>query len=138
MPGPGKKRRTGCPIAFGLDTFGDRWTLLIIRDILLRDCKTYGDFLEAGEGIATNILADRLKQLEQFDIITKSRDPKNRRRYLYRLTEKGLDLTPVLLEMVRWSFKYDPDTIAGRAFVKRIERDRDGIAGELRARLAGN
>jgi len=138
MPGPGKKRRTGCPIAFGLDTFGDRWTLLIIRDILLRDCKTYGDFLEAGEGIATNILADRLKQLEQFGIITKSRDPKNRRRYLYRLTEKGLDLTPVLLEMVRWSFKYDPDTIEGRAFVKRIERDRDGIAGELRARLAGN
>ncbi len=132
---PGKSHGTGCPIAFALDTFGDRWSLLIIRDIALMGSKTYGDFLKAGEGIATNILADRLKFLEAAGIIRKSRDPDNRRRYIYRLTEKGRDLVPIILEMIRWSAKYDPDTIARPHIVEKIEEDRDGFASELLSRL---
>ena len=74
-----KKRQTGCPVAFGLDTFGDRWSLLIIREIMLTDKKTYSEFMEADEGIASNILIDRLKHLEAEGILEKSRDPDNRR-----------------------------------------------------------
>lgn len=78
------------------------------------------------------MLADRLKCLEADGIIEKSRDPENRRRYLYRLTDKGLDLTPVLLEMIRWSARYDPDTAAPRDFLKRLEKDRQGLIAEVR------
>lgn len=131
---PGKMRGTGCPVAFALDTFGDRWSLLVLRDIMLKGSETYGEFLNAGDGIATNILAERLKSLEAAGLLKKARDPENRRRYLYSLTEKGCDLAPVILEMIRWSAKYDPKTAAGPKFVSRIERDRDGIAADIRAR----
>ena len=132
MPGAGKKRNTGCPIAFALDTFGDRWTLIVIRDLLLKGSETFGEFLESPEGIATNVLSDRLQQLEAEGILSKNRDPENRRRYLYRLTAKGADLIPVLLEMIRWSAKYDPNTTARKEVLKRIATDRDGFAAELR------
>lgn len=135
MPKPNKRRDTGCPIVFALDTFGDRWSLVIIRDMLMRGCRTYGEFLEAREGISTNILADRLKELEEFGIITKSRDPDNRRRVLYRLTEKGADLAPAMLEIVRWSAKYDPNTGAKKAELDRIEKDRDRLVDDIRARV---
>lgn len=134
MPKPNKLRDTGCPIAFALDTFGDRWTLIIIRDMLIKGYQTYGEFESSDEKIATNVLADRLFELEAFGIVTKGRDPKNRRRVLYRLTEKGADLAPVLLEMVRWSGKHDPNTVAKDAVLSRIENDRDGFANDLRSR----
>lgn len=134
MPGPDKKRDTGCPIAFALDTFGDRWSLVVVRDLLIMGRETYGQLLEADEGIATNILADRLKELEAAGILTKSRDPDNRRRYLYRLTEKGADLAPVMLELIRWSGKYDPNTFVKKRVLEKIRKDRDGFAAELRAR----
>lgn len=135
MVSPGKIRNTGCPVAFALDTFGDRWSLLVLRDIMFRGSETYGELLDASDGIATNILAERLKSLEMAGILKKTRDPKNRRRYLYSLTEKGCDLAPVILEMIRWSAKYDPKTAAGPNFVGRIERDRAGIIADIRARF---
>ena len=135
MVRPDKRRRTGCPIAFALDHIGDRWSLLVVRDIVLKGSKTYGEFLAAAEGIATNILADRLKELEAADIIRKSRDPENRRRFIYTLTEKGCDLVPIILEMARWSAKYDPHTTARKEIVERIEKDRDGLVADLCARL---
>lgn len=138
MPSPGKKRNTGCPVAFALDTFGDRWTLVIVRDMILRHKETYGEFLEGAEGIATNILADRLKHLEAEGIIEKSRDPENRRRILYRLTEKGCDLAPVILDMILWSFKYDPETKAPQAMINELESDREGFVSEVRERFLGN
>lgn len=137
MASPDKKRGTGCPVAFALDTFGDRWSLLIIRDMVLRGFKTYGAFLGAREGIATNVLADRLRSLEAEGIITRARDSENHRKYNYTLTDKGCDLVPAMLEMIRWSAKYDPDTIANKDVLKRIETDRDGFVEEVRARFRG-
>lgn len=134
MPRENKLRDTGCPIAFALDTFGDRWSLIIIRDMLIRGYQTYGEFLECKEKIATNILADRLQELEMLGIISKQRDPNNGRRVLYRLTEKGADLTPIMLEIIRWSSKYDKNTKVKDRIVERIKKDRDGFANELRTR----
>lgn len=132
MPPTNKKHDTKCPVAFALDTFGDRWSLVIIRDMLMKGYQTYSEFLGSGEKIATNVLADRLQGFESSGIVTKSRDPDNHRRYLYKLTEKGADLAPVLLEMVRWSGKHDPNTVAMEVMMKRIENDIEGYAKELR------
>ncbi|MFQ5492276.1 MAG: winged helix-turn-helix transcriptional regulator [Phycisphaerae bacterium] len=136
MPCSGKKRPGGCPITHALDTFGDKWSLLVIRDLMLKGCEHYGDFLTSGEGIATNILADRLKHLEAAGVIRKRCDPENRKRYIYSLTEKGADLAPVIVELIRWSITHDPDTQAPKEFLQKIEEDRDGFMEELRSRLS--
>ena len=128
-----KKRRSSCPVSFALDRLGDKWSLLVVRDLMFRGKHTYGDFLNSGDGIATNVLADRLKCLEAEGIIEKSRDPENRRRYLYRLTEKGLDLAPVLLEMIRWGARYDAETGTPAILLERLENDRDGLIAAVRA-----
>ncbi len=126
------KRNTGCPIAYSLDVIGDKWSLIIIRDMLMRGKDTYGEFLAAEEGIATNILSDRLRHLCAEGIIEKRRDPDNKKRILYSLTEKGLDLAPLILDMVVWSYHHDANTRASRAMVERIENDRAGLLKELR------
>ena len=110
----GKKPRSHCPINFGLESFGDRWSLLILRDIIFRGKRTYGEFLKSEEGIATNILASRLAMLEEDGILEKRPSPEDARKDLYFLTEKGLDLIPVLFEMMSWSAKYDPKSEARR------------------------
>lgn len=129
----GKKRRSRCPVTFALDQVGDKWSLLVVRDLMFQGKRTYGEFLESGEGIATNVLADRLKCLETEGLVEKIRDPENKRRYLYSLTGKGLDLAPVLLEMVRWSAKYDADTGTPKEFLDMIENDREGLIKKVRA-----
>ncbi|NHZ69649.1 MAG: transcriptional regulator [Thermotogales bacterium] len=129
----GKKRRSRCPVTFALDRVGDKWSLLIVRDLMFRGRKTYGEFIESGEGIATNVLADRLKCLETEAIVEKVQDPENKRRYLYSLTEKGFDLTPVLLEMIRWSAIHDTDTGAPKEFLDMLENDREGLIKKVRA-----
>tara|TARA_R110000782_G_scaffold154867_1_gene247160 strand:+ start:936 stop:1346 length:411 start_codon:yes stop_codon:yes gene_type:complete len=134
MASSDKKRDTGCPVAFALDTFGDRWSLIVIRDMVLRGFRTYGEFLGGREGIATNVLADRLRTLEAEGIIARARDPENHRKINYTLTDKGCDLVPVVLEMIRWSAKYDPGTQASKSVLSRIETDRDGFVEEIRAR----
>ena len=128
-----KLRASGCPVAYGLDIFGDRWSLLVIRDMMLGAKNTYGEFLEAGEGISTNILANRLKHLEAEGIIEKSRDPANRRSILYKLTRKGRDLAPVILEIVSWSGKHDHRSIARTDVLAKIRNDRKGFEEKLRA-----
>jgi len=138
MPGKNKFRDTGCPIAFALDTFGDRWSLIIIRDMLLKGYQTYGEFLRGAEAISTNILAARLAELEASGIVSKTNDPENRRSMLYQLTEKGAELAPVMLEIIRWSSKHDANTIAKEAVVKRIEHDRDTFAADLKQRALAN
>ena len=127
-----KKRETGCPIAFGLDTFGDRWSLLIIREIMLRGKRTYSEFLEADEGIATNILIARLKHLEAEGIVSKSRDPDNRRAFIYELTQKGRDLAPILIEIIIWSGLYDDRPYALRNVLEKINEDREGFEATLK------
>ena len=127
-----KKRETGCPVAFGLDTFGDRWSLLIIREIMLRGKRTYSEFLEADEGIASNILVARLKHLEAEGILNKSRDPDNRRAFIYALTKKGRDLAPILLEIIIWGGLHDERPVALRGVLEKIQDDREGFETSLR------
>ncbi|CTQ56580.1 putative HTH-type transcriptional regulator YybR [Roseibium album] len=128
-----KKRESGCPVAFGLDTFGDRWSLLIIREILLRGKRTYSEFLAADEGIATNILVARLKHLEAEGILTKTRDPDNRRAFIYEMTQKGRDLAPILIEIIIWSGLYDDRPFALRGVLEKIKHDRQGFETELKS-----
>jgi DNA-binding HxlR family transcriptional regulator len=127
-----KKRQSGCPISFGLDTFGDRWSLVVIREMMMGGKTTYGEFLEADEGISTNILADRLKHLETEGIIEKSRDTENRRSFIYTLTEKGHDLAPIMLEIVLWSGAHDHRPIALRGPLEKTRADREGFEASLR------
>jgi DNA-binding HxlR family transcriptional regulator len=127
--------RSHCPVSFALDVFGDRWTLLVIRDLLLRGKKTYGEFLASEEGMATNVLADRLEWLEAQDIVRRSRDRRERRRVIYELTQKGIDLLPIVIEMIAWSAKYDPQTAAPEAFMHRVARDREAVLRDILASL---
>jgi len=126
-------RRSPCPIAFALDVFGDRWTLLIVRDLALNGKRHFHEFENAGEGIATNILADRLKHLALNGIVEKARDPQKGSRRVYRLTAKGLDLLPVLLEMIVWSGKHDPDTAVSPGYLDRAVRQRRSVLKGWRA-----
>jgi DNA-binding HxlR family transcriptional regulator len=100
--------RSHCPVNFGVESLGDRWSLLIVRDIVFFGKRTYGEFLKAEERIATNILASRLDFLERIELIKKSPHGEDQRKDIYTLTEKGLDLIPVLFEVIRWSAKHDP------------------------------
>jgi DNA-binding HxlR family transcriptional regulator len=99
--------RSGCPISIALEIFGDSWSLLIVRDLMFKGLHAFNDFLAAGEGIASNILADRLTKLEAAGIVTKSADAADARRFRYRLTEKGMDLAPALIEIVLWSARHE-------------------------------
>lgn len=128
-----KLRNSGCPVAFALDTFGDRWSLLVIREIMLRGNSTYSDFQNIDEGIATNILADRLKHLDAQGIIAKQRDPNNRRSYIYSLTAKGRDLASVMIEIILWSSRHDQRPQAMRGAVDKIQADRVGFETKLRS-----
>ena len=130
------ERRSECPIAFGLDFFGDRWSLLIVRDIAMYGRRYYGEFEGAGEGIATNTLASRLKKLTQDGIIEKVRDPEHGSKRIYRLTEKGIDLLPVIVEIIIWSAKHDPESPVSKAYVRRATRDRESLLDEMRANAA--
>ena len=110
----GRHRRSDCPIHFALEVFGDAWTLLIIRDLMFKGRTTYTEFLRAEEGIATNVLADRLVRLEEDGIIDKEIGSGRGTGSGYRLTPKGIDLLPIMLEVIGWSAKYDPKTAADR------------------------
>ena len=101
------KRRSGCPVSISLEKFGDRWSLLIIRDLMVRGLRTFTEFQDSGEGIATNILADRLKKLEAAGIICSEVEETDGRRMNYRLTKKGIDLAPVMLELLIWGVRHE-------------------------------
>jgi len=98
-----KDFRCDCPITCALDIVGDKWMLVIIKQMLLQEKKTFKDFIESDEAIATNILTIKLKQLEKFGLITKSKLPTNHKSIYYHLTEKGLSLTPIIVELAIWS-----------------------------------
>ena len=101
-----KKFRSSCLIASGLDLIGDKWSLLIIRDMLMHQKKTFKELVASDEGVATNLLSARLKLLESLEVITKRKLPENKKENIYLLTEKGLDLAPLILEIAIWSDKY--------------------------------
>ena len=112
-----------CPVRFGLGVFGDRWTLLIIRDMMFRGFTRFQDFLNAGEGISTNVLSDRLRQLEARQIISRKKAPADGRQVIYELTDKGKDLRPVMLAVMSWAEKYDPETNCAGELAERIRAD---------------
>lgn len=130
MPGAGR-----CPIDFALEVFGDRWTLLVIRDLVFGGKRHFGELMKSPEGIATNILAARLKKLEAAGVISRHPDPDNRRQVVYELTDKGLDLLPVLIEVVLWGAKYDPETGAPRSTIRRMRNEREKVVNEIAAAL---
>src|ERR1700716_276380 len=111
---------------------GDRWTLLIIRDMMLRGARTYKEFMECYEGIATNILADRLRKLIAYGIITTEADPSDGRKVTYLLTEKGIDLAPVLTEMVLWAAAHEET--GNQALVRQMRENRENFLGAIRQR----
>ncbi|PIY08734.1 MAG: transcriptional regulator [Flexibacter sp. CG_4_10_14_3_um_filter_32_15] len=98
--------RSSCPLVSALDVIGDKWSLIIVRDMLLGGKKTFKEFSASQEGIATNLLSSRLKMLECFDLISKRKLPKNKKENIYLLTEKGLDLTPIITDIILWSDKH--------------------------------
>ena len=123
----------GCPIRFAMGVFGDKWTLLIIRDLMFKGKKYYGEFTDPEENISTNILADRLARLQQVGIATKERDRANGSKYVYRLTPKGMDLLPVMLSIIDWSEKYDDNTEVPRDFIRRLRNDPTGLQKDIKA-----
>jgi len=131
---PGKpKHRSGCPVSVSLERFGDRWSLLIIRDLMVRGFRMFKEFRESGEGIATNILADRLRKLERTGIIAAEVEETDARRVNYRLTEKGIDLAPVLLELLIWGARHE-ETGAPCALIAEMEKNREEVLAVLRRR----
>ncbi|MBV9180194.1 MAG: helix-turn-helix transcriptional regulator [Acidobacteria bacterium] len=126
-------RRSECPVSVALEIVGDRWSLIIVRDLMVRSLKTFKEFRQAGEGIATNILADRLETLKANGIIAVERDDRDRRRVNYRLTQKGIALAPVLLELLIWGARHGPTT-ASCLRVEEITKNRNGILAEVERR----
>ncbi|MBI3278539.1 MAG: helix-turn-helix transcriptional regulator [Acidobacteria bacterium] len=133
MPGKPKRRRSGCPVSISLEILGDRWSLLIIRDLMVRGFTTFKQFQESGEGIATNILADRLRKLEKAGIVTVEVGKTDARRLNYRLTEKGIDLAPVLFELLVWGARHQ-ETAAPWAQIVSMRRNREAFLAEVRRR----
>jgi DNA-binding HxlR family transcriptional regulator len=115
-----------------VEILGDRWSLLIVRDMMLRGFHSYKEFLDSYEGIATNILADRLRKLETFGIIETKKDSADGRKIIYSLTPKGMDLAPVLTEMVLWAAAHE-DT-ENQALVRQIQADKQKFLASIRQR----
>jgi DNA-binding HxlR family transcriptional regulator len=119
--------RTDCPISTTLDIVGDKWSLLILRDMIFKGKNTYGDFLLSEEKIATNILADRLATLESAGIISKREHPASKAKVLYTLTQKGIDLIPALVEIIIWSEKYHTVHPQATAFAREVKKDKGAV-----------
>ena len=122
-------QRSGCPVSISLDVLGDRWSLLIVRDVMVRGLRTFRQFQRAGEGIATNILSDRLRKLEDAGILTTEPSEEDGRSTYYRLTPKGIALAPVLLELLIWAGNHEA-TGAPNAFIVQMEQNRAAILAE--------
>jgi DNA-binding HxlR family transcriptional regulator len=125
--------RSDCPIAYSLDYLGDKWVLLILRDLIFTKKSSYGEFLNSDEKIATNILADRLKLLESNGFIRSSVSAEKKNKFIYNLTEKGIDLIPVIVELMIWGSKYNSFDL--KDAVKKLETDKEGTIRHLREEL---
>ena len=129
---PVPKRRSECPLNASVEMLGDRWSLLIIRDMMLRGAHSYKDFLDCYEGIATNILADRLHKLVDYGIITTQPDPSDGRKVIYRLSRKGIDLAPVLTEMVLWAAAHEET--GNQPLVRLMRKNKEKFIADVRQR----
>ena len=124
------KKRSNCPISCSLDVWGDKWSLLIVRDLMFKKQSTYGDFLKSDEKIATNILASRLLMLEENGIISKQDHPDSKAKVLYKLTEKGINLLPLLIEINLWAEKYSEIPESQKIILNVVKKDKVGFIEE--------
>lgn len=121
------KKRSDCPISSSLDIWGDKWSLLIVRDLIFSMQCTYGDFLKSEEKIATNILATRLQMLESNGIITKLNHPESKAKVLYQLTQKGIDLLPIMIEIHLWADKHSTIPPERNAIIKELKNNKEAF-----------
>jgi DNA-binding HxlR family transcriptional regulator len=129
-------RRSDCPISNVLDVVGDKWSLLVLRDLMFFGKHSFTELQNSNEGVATNILTKRLESLDADGLINKTVHPQDKRKKVYTLTDKGLSMLPILLEMMIWSSQYDPNTDAPPAFIERARHDRDKLVEEIYAHHA--
>lgn len=129
------KKRSECPISSALDIVGDKWSLLIIRDIALSGKNTYNEFLKSEEKIATNVLADRLSMLEMVGILVKEEHPESKAKIFYRLSAQGIDLLPVLVEIILWSDKYLSISPQAKQFAKQLRKDKETVVKQISSGL---
>lgn len=127
---PSSKKRSDCPISSSLDVWGDKWSLLIVRDLMFKKQSTYGEFLKSDEKIATNILASRLLMLEENGIISKQDHPDSKAKVLYKLTEKGINLLPLLIEINLWAEKYSEIPESQKMILNAVKKDKVGFIEE--------
>ncbi|ROH99402.1 winged helix-turn-helix transcriptional regulator [Chryseobacterium daecheongense] len=130
------KKRSDCPISCSLEIWGDKWSLLMIRDLMIKKECTYGDFLKSKEKIATNILASRLQNLLENGIIAKKDHPDHKLKILYHLTEKGIDLVPLIVEINLWSDKYLTIPEERKKLIEDIKRDKEKFIKRAKALLS--
>lgn len=128
----GPRRRSGCPLNASVEMLGDRWSLLIIRDMMLRGFRGFREFLGSHERIASNILADRLRKLEAYGILSTQKDKADRRKRIYRLTAKGIDLAPVLAEMVLWAAAHEET--GNQPLIADLRKDKAALIDAVRRR----
>lgn len=129
------KKRSECPISCSLDIFGDKWSLLIIRDMMFANKSTYGDFLKSAERIATNILASRLQSLEDNKLIVKLEHPESKAKFLYKLTEKSIDLLPIIVEIHIWADKNFDLPIEIKAMINEAKKDKKAFIDTMTSQL---
>ncbi len=133
MPKTSRPRpRSRCPLNASVEILGDRWSLLIIRDLMLRGVKSFKDLSQCDEGIASNILADRLRKLIMYEILAAQPDPSDGRKQLYRLTAKGIDLAPILTEMVLWAAAHED--VGNRELSQVMKQDKQKFIAGVRKR----
>lgn len=125
--------RSGCPVSVSLEILGDRWSLLIVRDMMIRGFRTFKQFQNSGEGIASNVLSGRLRRLSAAGIITAESDASDRRMINYRLTDKGIDLAPALLELLIWGARHE-NTGVPCAAIEPLTKNREALLAEVRRR----
>ncbi len=129
------KIRSHCPINFTLEHFGDKWSLLIIRDLMFKEKRHYNEFLESNEKVSTSVLGDRLKMLEENKIISKGKDDVKKSRIKYSLTKKGIDMLPILIDMIIWGGFYDDKTEAEKVFLTQATKNREYLISSIREKL---
>lgn len=127
--------KSKCPVNQSLEVFGDRWSLLIIRDLMFNEKRSFREFLNSDEKIATNILAARLDMLEKEGIVVEEKDPNHKQKIIYSLAEKGVDLLPIIIEIGCWGVKYKPVTNKQKLRAKELKNNTEKLLKEMKRGL---
>lgn len=126
-----KRSPTRCPVVFSLDIFGDKWSLVVLRDVLIRDKSHFREFLASEEKIASNILSARLETLTAEGLLYKTEDPANKSAAIYRPTKKALELLPVIFELMRWGIRHNPNTDTSGPIMTQLLEDPAGLHRQI-------